>query len=76
MIKETLEEAAQRIAYDSTEANKGFPSIEMFKAGAKWQAERMYSEKELLLIVEKTLIQYTDIVLADIPDGFKLFQKL
>jgi hypothetical protein len=75
MIKETLEEAAQRIAYDSTEANKGFPSIEMFKAGAKWQAERMYSEKELLLIVEKTLIQYTDIVLADIPDGFKLFQK-
>jgi hypothetical protein len=75
MIKETLEEAAQRIAYDSTEANKGFPSIEMFKAGAKWQAERMYSEKELLLIVEKTLIQYTDIVLADIPNGFKLFQK-
>ena len=72
MIKETLEEAAQRIAYDSTEANKGFPSIEMFKAGAKWQAERMYSEKELLLIVEKTLIQYTE---ADIPDGFKLFQK-
>jgi hypothetical protein len=76
MIKETLEEAAKRIAYDSTEANKGFPSMEMFKAGAKWQAERMYSEKELLLIVEKTLIQYTDIVLADIPNGFKLFQKI
>jgi hypothetical protein len=76
MIKETLEEAAQRIAYDSTEANKGFPSIAMFIAGAKWQAERMYSEKELLLIVEKTLIQYTDIVLADIPDGFKLFKKI
>jgi hypothetical protein len=76
MIKETLEEAAERIAYDSTEANKGFPSMEMFKAGAKWQAERMYSEKELLLIVEKTLIQYTDIVLADIPNGFKLFKKI
>ena len=35
--KETLEEAAERIAYDSAEENKGFPSIAMFKRGAKWQ---------------------------------------
>jgi len=40
--QETLEEAAERIAYDSTEENKGFPSIKMFIKGAKWQAEKMY----------------------------------
>jgi hypothetical protein len=40
--QETLEEAAERIAYDSTEENKGFPSIKMFIKGGNWQAERMY----------------------------------
>ena len=45
--RETLEEAAERIAYDSTEANKGFHSMKMFIEGAKWQAERMYSEEEV-----------------------------
>lgn len=64
MIKETLEEAAQRIAYDSTEANKGFPSIEMFKAGAKWQAERMYSEEDMRLAIKKA---------RDISDGKDCF---
>jgi hypothetical protein len=45
--QETLEEAAERIAYNSTEENKGFPSIKMFIQGAKWQQERMYSEEEV-----------------------------
>jgi hypothetical protein len=45
--KETLEEVAERIAYDSTEENKGFPSIKMFIEGAKWQQERSYSEEEV-----------------------------
>jgi hypothetical protein len=48
MKQETLEEAAERIAYDSTEENKGFPQIKAFKDGAKWQAERMYSEEDLI----------------------------
>jgi hypothetical protein len=47
MKEETLEEAAERIAYDSIEENKGFPSIAMFKRGAKWQQERSYSEKDM-----------------------------
>jgi len=40
--QETLEEAAERIAYDSKEEPKGFLSIGMFIKGAKWQAEKMY----------------------------------
>jgi hypothetical protein len=46
--QETLEEAAERLAYNSTEENKGFPSIKMFIQGAKWQQEQilqfLYSE--------------------------------
>jgi len=52
MIKETLEEAAERLAYDSTEENKGFPSIKKFIQGAKWQQERMYSEEEVKDLIE------------------------
>ena len=48
MKQETLEQAAERIAYDSTEANKGFWSMKMFIEGAKWQQEQilqfLYSE--------------------------------
>ena len=47
--QETLEEAAERIAYDSTEENKGFPSIKMFIKGGNWQAERMYSEGDKIM---------------------------
>jgi hypothetical protein len=47
MAKETIEKAAERLAYDSTEENKGFPSMKRFIEGAEWQAERMYSEKDL-----------------------------
>ena len=47
MEKETLEEASERVAYDSTEENKGFPSMKMFIEGAKWQQERMYSEEDM-----------------------------
>jgi hypothetical protein len=39
--QETLEEAAERLAYDSTEENKGFPSMKRFIEGAKWQQEQI-----------------------------------
>ena len=52
--QETLEEAAERLAYDSTEENKGFPKIKAFKNGAKWQAERMFSKEDVIAIVEKS----------------------
>ena len=53
--QETLEEAAERLAYDSTEENKGFPKIKAFKDGAKWQQERSYSEEEVYSIIRMCL---------------------
>jgi hypothetical protein len=64
----TLEEAAERLASTTDEFN-------MFIAGAKLQAERMYSEKEVKQIIEATLIEYSDFVLADIPEWFEQFKK-
>ena len=75
MKKETLEDAAERIAYDSTEENKGFPQMKAFINGAKWQQERMYSEEEVKQIIDATLMEYSDFVLADIPHWFKQFKK-
>ena len=39
------------------------------------QAERMYSEEEVKEIIEATLIEYSDFVLADIPEWFEQFKK-
>jgi hypothetical protein len=51
MNKETLEEAAEKEAYNSIEEHKEFPSIKAFirgsKYGAKWMQDRMYSEEEV-----------------------------
>jgi hypothetical protein len=50
--QETLEEAAERIAYDSTEENKGFPQMKAFIKGANWQQERMYTEEDMIRFAE------------------------
>ena len=42
---------------------------------AKWQQERSYSEEEVKHIIDKTLIEYSDYVLADIPEWFEQFKK-
>lgn len=53
MKQETLEEAAEKYAelsyYNRDEVNA-------FVNGAKWQAKRMYSEEEVIAIVEKSRI--------------------
>jgi hypothetical protein len=70
--QETLEEASSRYFKELS------PDISFLKAvefGAKWQAERMYSEEEVKQIIEATLIEYSDYVLADIPEWFKQFKK-
>jgi len=46
MNKETLEEAAERLIKLNRQ--------DAFYEGAKWQAERMYSEEEVIKIVEKS----------------------
>jgi len=45
--QETLEEAIKR-EYETRKFNSNFPfDPQSFKLGAKWQAERMYSEEEV-----------------------------
>ena len=50
-IKETLEEAAE--SYGKDIGNKDGTAQFDFIRGAKWQAERMYSEEEVLDILYK-----------------------
>jgi len=54
---------------DSCEA-----SIRMLER-AKTEFDRMYSEEEVKQIIEATLIEYSDYVLADIPEWFDQFKK-
>ena len=65
--QETLEEAAEQFEYTN--------GIYGFKQGAKWQAERIYSEDDVKQIIDATLIEYSDFVLADIPHWFEQFKK-
>ena len=69
MKQETLEEAAEKY-WAKQPYNQ-----DAFKEGAKWQAERMYSEKEIKQIIDATLIEHSNFVLADIPEWFKQFKK-
>ena len=39
------------------------------------QEKRMYSEEEVKQIIEATLIEYSDFVLADIQEWFEQFKK-
>ena len=63
----TIEEAAEQFEYTN--------GIYGFKEGVKWQAEKMYTEEEVKQIIEATLIEYSDFVLADIPQWFEQFKK-
>jgi hypothetical protein len=70
--QETLEEFIKSQPYYGTCTTEYKEGIE---DGAKWQAKRMYSEEEVRLILDKTLIEYSDIVLADIPEWFEQNKK-
>ena len=83
MKQETLEEAAERI-YPTTfvaiftqrdKVDKNAERRKIFIEGAKCQQERMYSEEEVKQIIDKTLIEYSDYVLADISHWFEQFKK-
>ena len=56
MNKETLEESANNFAKLLSNNHKTILALEenAFIEGAKWQAERMYSEEEVIAIVEKS----------------------
>ncbi len=53
VMKETLEEAAINYAKQFDYAEDSSPQID-FIEGGKWQQERMYSEEEVIAIVEKS----------------------
>jgi len=69
MKQETLEEAAANLADPNVD------KTDNWIAGAKWQSERMYSEEEVKQIIDATLIEHSDFVLADIPKWFEQFKK-
>jgi hypothetical protein len=50
--QETLEEAAENYAKQFDWAEDSSPCVD-FKEGAKWQAERSYSEEEVILLLQK-----------------------
>jgi len=73
--QETLEEVAERLAYDSTEENKGFPSIKRFIEGAKWQQQNSYSEEEVLSILNKHRTHLYTIKSQSDKEWFEQFKK-
>ena len=79
--KETLEEAAEKFRSNNPGTMQGGNNtkiINAFKNGAKWQAEKMYSEEEVVNILIKA---YEDIGKRKIPNQvvlaswFKQFKK-
>jgi hypothetical protein len=85
--QETLEEAAKNYInndldlYESlTDGHISYDIAidllhKLFTQGAKWMEERMYSEEEVKLLLDKVLIDHSDIVLADIPEWFENNKK-
>jgi hypothetical protein len=72
--KETLEEAAKRAVKSGL-----FKDETLFIAGAKWQAERMYSEEEVISLLRKYRFdltsQKTAIIGDTAPLWFEQFKK-
>lgn len=76
-VKETLEEAAEinsekhhyALGQQSEFYQLGF--IE----GAKWQAERMYSEEEVLELILKSKIETSNLYYEDMKEWFEQIKK-
>ena len=54
MKQETLEEAVQKVKSE----NEHYIDEESFELGAKWQAERMYSEEEVEELLYNVIGEY------------------
>ena len=82
LTQQTLEEAAERIAmtkdwdFESSEGNGYYDYVEGFTEGAKWQQERMYSEEEVLDILDRFLLSMVkDEKTGLIEKWFEQFKK-
>ena len=75
MNKETLEEAAEIYASHSLKEERQKDLNMGFKAGAKWQQERMYSEEEVLEIIRQYALE-EHLITSSKPDiWFEQFKK-
>lgn len=73
MKQETLEEAKQRIL-DSNYLSLN--DADIFEMGAKWQAERMYSEEELKNAIEISVAKALGVMSFTInEESFEQFKK-
>ena len=78
MKQETLEDAAERL-YQYQSQNPPYTiitpkaKIDGFIEGAKWQAERSYSDEEVMHIVSEAL--QSALVIVDLEQWFKQFKK-
>jgi hypothetical protein len=78
MEKETLEEAANKIypndEYDNeTYCDLGELYREKWLEGAEWQAERMYSEEEVIELLQKYRLDLSSGKTANIGDTTKFW---
>jgi hypothetical protein len=73
--QEKLEQAANRLFY--TVGNEGIASIDSFMKGAKWQAERMYSEGEVIDSIKYTIDNFFNGKIAGLnsKEIFEQFKK-
>jgi hypothetical protein len=69
-MNKELEEAANRLFY--TVGNEGISSIDSFMKGANYQAERMYSETEVLQLLLR--LQQTESY-DNLYEWFEQFKK-
>ena len=70
----TLEEAAEKYAIRSFDSSWK-DVTDHFIAGAKWQAERMYSEEEVFSILDKVFHMHASNHRKDAKDWFEQFKK-
>jgi len=73
--QETLKQVAERLASTTDEFN-------MFIAGAKWQAEKMYSEEEVIELLTArckhfgtTMTRFRELLLKQDLEWFEQFKK-
>jgi hypothetical protein len=70
--QETVEEVAERMWNDP---NKQLTSKNSFIQGAKFQAERMYSEEEVFSLIDKVFHMYASSYRQDAKEWFEQFKK-
>ena len=76
--KETLEEAAEKFRSNNPGTMQGGNNTKIlnaFKNGAKWQAERMYSEEELQQKIDAHLEVAKDLWLSTIKEQKRMYSE-